>query len=233
LNARIQTEPRDYGYAREVYSVDGICVTLDDRGWRCTCAAHVQGLRCTHVERATVFKQMRGVKREDDTIELELTASQLQALSATPAVPSSDDPAPIIVPSKPSPLRLSRWTAIATAVAVAAVSSGITYLAVARPQQQPVPVAEPQIAYALPAPPLAAVTDPPEQDPVRVVNPFDASEVFEFPAETSESDAQTAVAELLLKRAQDRLDAPAGQRRLDKTSTHKRPVHTTNLAQRS
>jgi hypothetical protein len=229
VNARLQTEPENYDYGREVYSVDGTCVTLDRRGWRCTCSAHASGLRCTHVERAAVFKQMRGVRRADDTIELELTASQLQALSEESVV-SNTDPAPIVVPAKPAPLRVSRWAAVTAAVAVAAVSSGITYLATARPQPLPTPAA--QVAYALPAPPLADVTTPPD-DPVRIVNPFDASEVFEFPAETPESDARAAVAELLMKRAQDRLNASPGVRPLDKTATRKRPMHSARLAQRS
>jgi hypothetical protein len=39
---------------------------------------------------------------------------------------------------------------------------------------------------------------------VQVRNPFDASEVFEFPAETGKTEARNAVAELLLQRARDR-----------------------------
>ena len=38
-------------------------------------------------------------------------------------------------------------------------------------------------------------------EPLRVANPFDASEIFEFPAGTSEADAQEAVAGFLLERA--------------------------------
>jgi hypothetical protein len=40
--------------------------------------------------------------------------------------------------------------------------------------------------------------------PVRFANPFDATEVFEFPPGTSETEAHDAVAGLLMKRAQDR-----------------------------
>ena len=40
--------------------------------------------------------------------------------------------------------------------------------------------------------------------PVRFANPFDATEVFEFPPGTSEAEAHDAVADLLTKRAQDR-----------------------------
>jgi hypothetical protein len=40
--------------------------------------------------------------------------------------------------------------------------------------------------------------------PVRVQNPFDASEVFEFPPGTSAADARDAVADVLMKRAAER-----------------------------
>jgi hypothetical protein len=60
------------------------------------------------------------------------------------------------------------------------------------------------------APPVAAATPPampaeaPTQAGVKVPNPFDPAEVFEFPAETTPIEAQNAVAELLLQRARDR-----------------------------
>ena len=38
-------------------------------------------------------------------------------------------------------------------------------------------------------------------EPLRVANPFDVSEVFEFPAGTSEADAREAVAGFLIERA--------------------------------
>jgi hypothetical protein len=38
-------------------------------------------------------------------------------------------------------------------------------------------------------------------EPLRVANPFDASEIFEFPAGTSEADAHEAVAGFLIERA--------------------------------
>lgn len=53
-----------------------------------------------------------------------------------------------------------------------------------------------------------ATTDP-EQDSVRFANPFDATEVFEFPAGTTEAEAQQAIAGFLMERAvsrQARLD---------------------------
>jgi hypothetical protein len=39
---------------------------------------------------------------------------------------------------------------------------------------------------------------------VRIKNAFDATEVFEFPPGTTESEARDAVAQLLLTRARDR-----------------------------
>lgn len=38
-------------------------------------------------------------------------------------------------------------------------------------------------------------------EPLRVANPFDSSEIFEFPAGTSEADAHEAVAGFLIERA--------------------------------
>jgi hypothetical protein len=52
-------------------------------------------------------------------------------------------------------------------------------------------------------------------EPLRVANPFDASEIFEFPAGTSEADAREAVAGFLIERATRR--GAAGAR----TSGHK------------
>lgn len=49
---------------------------------------------------------------------------------------------------------------------------------------------------------------PPEESlPVYFRNPFDATEVFEFPPGTSQAEARDAVADLLLKRARERLSA--------------------------
>jgi hypothetical protein len=51
---------------------------------------------------------------------------------------------------------------------------------------------------------LAEDTSEPESAPVRVKNPFDDSEVFEFPPGTSDVEARDAVADVLLKRALER-----------------------------
>lgn len=44
----------------------------------------------------------------------------------------------------------------------------------------------------------------PGGEPVRVANPFDATEIFEFPAGTSDADAREAVAGFLIERASNR-----------------------------
>ena len=56
----------------------------------------------------------------------------------------------------------------------------------------------------------STVQTAPVGEPVRVANPFDATEVFEFPAGTSEADAREAIAGFLIDRASRR--AVAGRR---------------------
>lgn len=56
-----------------------------------------------------------------------------------------------------------------------------------------------------PAVTSAAPVVPPPAALVQVRNPFDATEVFEFPAGTTKTVARKAVAEQLLQRARDRL----------------------------
>jgi hypothetical protein len=47
----------------------------------------------------------------------------------------------------------------------------------------------------------SAMQTEPAGEPLRVANPFDSTEVFEFPAGTSEADAREAVAGFLIERA--------------------------------
>jgi hypothetical protein len=44
----------------------------------------------------------------------------------------------------------------------------------------------------------------PPEAPVQFVNPFDSTEVFMFPAGTTQGEARDAVAEFLLERARER-----------------------------
>ena len=52
-----------------------------------------------------------------------------------------------------------------------------------------------------------------EQPPVRFANPFDKSEVFEFPAGTTRTQARAVVADLLLQRAMERQQSGDAQSR--------------------
>jgi hypothetical protein len=44
----------------------------------------------------------------------------------------------------------------------------------------------------------------PVANPVRLANPFDGSEVFEFPEGTSDAEARAAMTEMLMERARER-----------------------------
>jgi hypothetical protein len=217
---------------REIYSVDGVRVTRDyGADWQCECGTHSEGLQCVHVARAAVFKQMRGVRREsDDTIELELTPSELQSLGTAAIVESTPVGRNGSVAKKRRLVHVSRWAAIATAAVVAGVSSGITYLATA--QTSAAPLVEPTVmSAALTAPQPVASTETVET-PVKIANPFDASEIFEFPSTMSESDARDAVADFLMQRARDRIGSTPGlHRHADQTSP--RAAYAIDLAQRS
>lgn len=100
------------------------------------------------------------------------------------------------------------WPAIILYITLAsALSGGLVYLATApappvavRPNAVVHPVAPPKTVTPPPAVTPAAVDD----SPVRFANPFDPGEIFEFPSGTSETEAQQAVAEVLLQRAHER-----------------------------
>jgi hypothetical protein len=62
----------------------------------------------------------------------------------------------------------------------------------------------PAVAIAVPVAPAPVAKAQPRSPVVQVINPFDATEVFELPAGTAESEARNATAELLLQRARER-----------------------------
>jgi len=64
----------------------------------------------------------------------------------------------------------------------------------------------------------ASQTVLPVDSPTRFANPFDASEIFEFPAGTTEDDARQSVAEILFERARERGVQTPGVKRV-----HSRP----------
>lgn len=102
----------------------------------------------------------------------------------------------------------SDWPAIGMQIAAVTIFSGVIAYVATNPQQLAQAVADNHIytpAPALPMPSRPAAQAPaPQGEPVRIANPFDASEVFQFPAGTSETDAHLAVASMLLERARDR-----------------------------
>jgi len=100
------------------------------------------------------------------------------------------------------------WPAIAIQIAVATIFSGVIAYVATNPEQ----LVQAQAAIGkvdAPAPARPAESAPPPAAPdeavqVQVTNPFDKTEVFDFPAGTSETDAQLAVARILMQRAQER-----------------------------
>jgi len=130
----------------------------------------------------------------------------------------------------------SDWPAIAIQIAVATIFSGVIAYVATNPEQ----LVQAQAAVgkvdaptrarpAQPAPPAPpAAPDEPVQ--VQVTNPFDKTEVFDFPAGTSETDAQLAVARILMQRAQERQSLWArSDHRLKRRANHFQPVTGADL----
>jgi hypothetical protein len=157
----------------------------------------------------------------DETIELELTPEQLSHLSqaaaeaAEPAavqlpVVAAEEPVPPVFAAPPPLLtpgveaRGQRWQPLAL-TKIAAVT--LTYVAfawwsasqlAAHPQPPAVTAAIPPIV-AHPVVPAAS-----SAPVVKFVNPFDKTEVFEFPAGTTPAESREKVAQILMQRAQER-----------------------------
>lgn len=167
------------------------------------------------------FGAAHGNEGEGATIELELEPEELRTLTQPTATggvntlqggSSGGDEAAGGSGTSASRARLALLLCASTAAILAGVGDA--------------PVAR---VSALPAPRFAAVTarplelqTPPPQPPVRFANPFDASEVFEFPAGTSRSAARAEVAKLLRERARGRLYLLSAKRTRHHCS---RPTH--------
>ena len=109
------------------------------------------------------------------------------------------------------PLRLAGFIGFVavTAVTIASMAHHTNQPAMPAPIAAivpPTPAAAPPPAE--PAPEMVAQPDPTATvytgQPVRVKNPFDHSEVFEFPAGTSLKEARQSVTQILMQRAHDR-----------------------------
>ena len=97
--------------------------------------------------------------------------------------------------------RRSRLVIGTVIAAVLIVLGSVAHLA-AKPKSTP----QPALVQARQALPSSAAIDSPARtnEPVLYKNPFDRSEVFEFPAGTTQDEARDAVSKLLLERAQGR-----------------------------
>lgn len=134
---------------------------------------------------------------DEATVEFELSAQDLLALS------HAESPAEGRIPSQAQTARLSaKRVGLSASVVVAVVVTGIVLWLFSRPEGAVRSAMASQAASPLAQSPPMPVSD--EQVPVRFANPFDHTEVFEFPPGTSETSAHEAVVEVLLKRAQDR-----------------------------
>lgn len=151
--------------------------------------------------------------------EVELTAVDLVALSVADENDAARDDARA---RATSPGRKTMWKlTLPTGLLLAAVAAGSALytrdagndaaqrVAVAAPAPMPDWVAEP----AEPPPPPE-----PAPEPVRFRNPFDKTEVFEFPPGTTKAEARDAVAQILLDRAAERR---AADPKLRKKHVHK------------
>jgi hypothetical protein len=157
----------------------------------------------------SLFKPDSSTMTAAPAVNLPVSSQAVEAL-AKPAVASQAAEAPTTTSATSShasaaaPRELGRWKsalAIAGMGSALAVAAAIGYEGLRPPAQ--LPPLPPPVAEVEPAPPpvAAPVSD---QPPVLVRNPFDKSEVFEFPAGTTTEEAKAAVADALLERARVR-----------------------------
>jgi hypothetical protein len=144
----------------------------------------------------------------DDTIELDLTGEEELALSraaeAARATARPVESSPVLsVPAykcsfRPT-ARIDFVCNVIFAVAVPGIAVALLWPTPDRHAPASAPTSAAPLAEVAPARPAE-----PQGAPVRIKNAFDATEVFEFPPGTTESESREAVAELLLSRASAR-----------------------------
>jgi hypothetical protein len=124
---------------------------------------------------------------DSTTIEVMLSPGQLRALATG---------------SSATQQRKSRIIIGSAIAAVLVVLGSVAHLAA---KQRPVVQVAAPAAKPTPAPsPVPAEQAAPAGEPVLFKNPFDRSEVFEFPPGTPQAEARDAVSKMLLERAQGR-----------------------------
>ncbi len=178
-----------------------------------------EGARHVHDAPAQFQRAADGDESDEDTIELSLTPEHALALSRAAeeehaeALPVASRPADVpgsqTGNAEHQSSRRSRRSPLAFATLASGVAIGVALgLAVhlvphVRTVTIKVPVSMPAPATPLPATFPAELQEP----PVQLRNPFDRSEVFEYPPGTSADEARRSAAALLLQRARDRLGA--------------------------
>jgi hypothetical protein len=110
----------------------------------------------------------------------------------------SSKPAPPQKSAAPTPRRAMSFVRIAAAIVVGVLAA--SYFVVRFNHSAGDSIAKERAPQSQ----LPASTSRSEGKPVLFANPFDANEVFEFPAGTSEAEARDAVAEILMERAMER-----------------------------
>jgi hypothetical protein len=146
---------------------------------------------------------------DEDTLELELTAEEMRRLRVGKGARGKNLlqwPMALVVAligiATAVGWRSSLPHREAQRVAPAPVIKPTPPPAAAKPAAPPAPVAIPVAAPDVAATPQK--TQEQQASPIRVKNPFDAKEVFEFPAGTTRAQAREKMTELLLRRALSR-----------------------------
>ncbi|MDB6012134.1 MAG: hypothetical protein JWL65_4384 [Gammaproteobacteria bacterium] len=118
------------------------------------------------------------------------------------------------------PLRTGRVGLLVRVLLHVGLLVGITY--VRQIGEEPIQVAQkvdPELARV--GEELAPTAPSADSEAIRIKNPFDRTEAFEFPPGTSKAEAREAIAKLLMERAHDRLPLLAeASRRRGATAKH-------------
>jgi hypothetical protein len=131
------------------------------------------------------------------------------AVVPSPMTPVFPSPPPPLLKGKPAS-RFGHWheTPIAKMAANTVAFVAFAWWSVAQLAGQP--QHQPQATVTAAVRPITLVHQPvpaatsAQQPGVQVVNPFDAKEVFQFPAGTSDAESREKVAQILLQRARER-----------------------------
>jgi hypothetical protein len=130
----------------------------------------------------------------EDTVDLQLTPQQMLQLSQAAETAAVGDGLPS---------RLCHWhqTPVAKMAAGTMALAALAWWCGSQLAAHPAPPVAAVRPAVIPRPVLIAES---ANQAVRLVNPFDATEVFEFPAGTSAAESREQAAQILLQRARQR-----------------------------